>query len=72
MTKLLVAAVLAVIVAIASPEVIDASAVGSTRELGALANAAIAFVYGVGAVDDPVTAVLGWLAASIIATERTF
>lgn len=72
LTKLLVAAVLAVIVAVASLEVIDAGAVGGTREFGALADAAITFVNGVGAVDDTVTAVLGWLAASIIATESAF
>ena len=71
MTKLLVATILAVIVAVASVEVIDTGAVVGTREFGALANTTIAFVYGVGAVDDAITAVVGWLAASIVATECT-
>ena len=71
LTKFLVAAVLAVIVAVASFEVVDAGAgaVFGTREFGALANATITFVYGVRAVDDTVTAVLGRLASSIVATE---
>ena len=72
MTKLFVASVLAVIIAVASFEVIDAGSVAAASEFGALTNAAIAFVYGIGAIDYTVAAVSRGLAASIVATECAF
>ena len=73
LTKLFVAAVLAVITAVASLEVIDAGSVAATSEFGALTNAAaMALIYGIGAIDDTVAAVSRGLAASIVAAERAF
>lgn len=72
LTKLFIAAVLAVITAVASFEVIDAGSVAATSEFGALTNAAMAFIYGIGAIDNTVAAVSRGLAASVVAAECAF